>query len=148
MDIDQDIFDTKTDPGATEWCINDDVIRLREWGTDIIHRLPQAPWDSAVIGTAESCALQVVDPSGFTSPVHARLDRGPAGWLVRDLASKNGTRVDGARRCEVRLGAERARRASARLGTSRPGWPRCGARGADRYACGPGACRMTSPTSA
>jgi len=89
-----DIFETRTDPGATGWRINDDVVRLREWGTDIIHRLPQAPWDSAVIGTAESCALQVVDPSGFTSPEHARLDRGPSGWLVRDLASKNGTRVN------------------------------------------------------
>jgi FHA domain len=103
MDIGQDIFETKTDPGATEWRINDDVVRLREWGTEIIHRLPQAPWDSAVIGTAESCSLQVVDPSGFTSREHARLDRGPSGWLVRDLDSKNGTRVDGARRAEVRL---------------------------------------------
>jgi len=91
-----DIFETRTDPGATEWRINDDVVRLREWGTDIIHRLPQAPWDSAVIGTAESCALQVVDPSGFTSREHARLDRGSSGWLVRDLDSKNGTRADGA----------------------------------------------------
>ena len=103
MDIGQDIFETKTDPGATEWRIHDDVVRLREWGTEIIHRLPQAPWDSAVIGTAESCSLQVVDPSGFTSREHARLDRGPSGWLVRDLASKNGTRVDGSRRAEVRL---------------------------------------------
>jgi predicted component of type VI protein secretion system len=103
MDIGQDIFETKTDPGATEWRIDDDVVRLREWGTEIIHRLPQAPWDSAVIGTAESCSLQVVDPTGFTSREHARLDRGPTGWLVRDLASKNGTRVDGSRRDEVRL---------------------------------------------
>ena len=103
MDTDQDIIETKTDPGATEWRITDDVVRLREWGTDIIHRLPHAPWDSAVIGTAESCSLQVVDPSRFTSREHARLDRDPSGWLVRDLASKNGTRVDGSRRAEVRL---------------------------------------------
>jgi FHA domain-containing protein len=98
-----DIFATRTDRGATEWRINDDVVRLREWGTDIIHRLPQAPWDSAVIGTAESCAVQVVDRSGFTSREHARLDRSPSGWMVRDLASKNGTRADGSRRTEVRL---------------------------------------------
>jgi len=94
---------TRTDHGAAEWHINDDVVRLREWGTDIIHRLPQTPSDSAVIGTAESCALQVVDPSGFTSREHAHLDRGSSGWLVRDLASKNGTRADGARRAEVQL---------------------------------------------
>jgi FHA domain len=98
-----DIVTTRTDQGATEWRINDDVIRLREWGTDIIHRLPQAPWDRAVIGTAESCSMQVVDPSGFISREHARIDRGQSGWLVRDLDSKNGTRADGARRAEVRL---------------------------------------------
>jgi hypothetical protein len=94
---------TRTDRGATEWRINDDVVRLREWGTDIIHRLPQPPWDSAVIGTADTCSLQVVDPSGYTSREHARLERGTTGWMVRDLDSKNGTRVDGARRTEVRL---------------------------------------------
>jgi FHA domain len=98
-----DLFATVADCGATEWRINDEVVRLREWGTDIIHRLPQAPWDRAVIGTAESCSLQVVDPSGLTSREHACLERGPSGWLVRDLASKNGTRADGARRSEVRL---------------------------------------------
>jgi len=103
MDTDQDIIETKTDPGATEWRITDDVVRLREWGTDIIHRLPHTPWDSAVIGTAETCELQVVDPSGCTSPEHARLDRGLSGWVVRDIGSKNGIRVDGARRAEVRL---------------------------------------------
>ena len=70
---------------------------------DIIHRLPQAPWDSAVIGTADTCSLQVVDPSGYTSREHARLERGTMGWMVRDLDSKNGTRVDGARRSEVQL---------------------------------------------
>jgi FHA domain len=97
------MFATRTDPGATEWRIHDDVVRLREWGTEIIHRLPQPPWDSAVMGTAETCSLQLVDPSGYTSREHARLDRGPSGWTVRDLGSKNGTRADGARRTEVRL---------------------------------------------
>lgn len=94
---------TRTDRGATEWHINDDVVRLREWGTDIIHRLPRPPWDSGVIGTAETCSLQVVDPSGYTSREHARLERGTTGWLARDLDSKNGTRADGARQSEVRL---------------------------------------------
>jgi hypothetical protein len=97
------IVKTRTDRGATEWHINDDVVRLREWGTDIIHRLPQPPWDSAVIGTADTCSLQVVDPSGYTSREHARLDRGSSGWTVRDLDSKNVTHADGARRTEVRL---------------------------------------------
>jgi FHA domain len=97
------MFATRTDCGATEWRINDDVVRLREWGTDIIHRLPQPPWDSAVIGTAETCSLQVIDPLCYTSREHARLDRDPSGWTVRDLGSKNGTRADGARRIAVRL---------------------------------------------
>ena len=97
------ISETTEDPGATEWRITDDVIRLREWGTDIIHRLPHAPWDSAVIGTAETCTLQVVDPSGWASPEHARVDRGLSGWMVRDIGSKNGIRADGAHRAEVQL---------------------------------------------
>ena len=74
MDIGQDIFETKTDPGATEWRIHDDVVRLREWGTEIIHRLPQAPWDSAVIGTAESCSrVQLIvcaESRQHTKPYH------------------------------------------------------------------------------
>ena len=74
---------TRTDRGATEWRINDDVVRLREWGTGIIHRLPQPPWDSAVIGTAETCSLQVVDPSGYTSREHARLERSTMGCSAR-----------------------------------------------------------------
>jgi hypothetical protein len=94
---------TRTDRGATEWRIDDEVIRLREWGTDIIHRLPQAPWDSVTIGTADSCTLRLVDPSGFTSREHARLERSRQSWIVRDLDSKNGTRIDGARRNEIRL---------------------------------------------
>jgi hypothetical protein len=97
------MFATRTDRGATEWRIDDEVIRLREWGSDIIHRLPPPPWDSAIIGTAETCTLRVNDPSGFTSREHARLDRSRLGWIVRDLDSKNGTRLDGARRTELRL---------------------------------------------
>jgi len=94
---------TRTDRGATEWRISDEVIRLREWGTDIVHRLPPPPGDSAIIGTADTCALRVVDPLGFTSREHARLERRRFGWGVRDLDSKNGTRLDGARRPEMVL---------------------------------------------
>jgi hypothetical protein len=97
------MFATITDHGAAEWRIDDEVVRLREWGTDIIHRLPGAPWDSVTIGTADACTLQLIDQSGYTSREHARLERVPSGWIVRDLGSKNGTRVDGARRSELRL---------------------------------------------
>jgi hypothetical protein len=93
---------TRTDRGSTEWRIDDEVVRLREWGTDIVHRLP-APSETAIIGTAETCALQVFDPTYCTSREHARLERGKAGWIVHDLESKNGTRIDGARRSELRL---------------------------------------------
>jgi len=94
---------TRTDRGANEWRIDDEVVRLREWGTDIIHRLPPSPWDSATIGTSDACTLQLADPSGCMSREHARLERGRSGWIVRDLESKNGMRADGARRSELRL---------------------------------------------
>lgn len=94
---------TKTDRAATEWRIEDEVIRLREWGTDNIYRLPAPPTDSLLVGTADTCMFRLVDPSGHTSREHARLERRRGGWFVCDLDSKNGMRADGARRTELRL---------------------------------------------
>jgi hypothetical protein len=94
---------TRTDSGATEWRIADEVVQLREWATDNTHRLPAAPVDSLMVGTADSCLFRLVDPSGHTSREHARLERRKHGWIVRDLDSKNGIRIDGARRPDGRL---------------------------------------------
>jgi hypothetical protein len=99
---------TKTDVAANEWAIDDGVVRLREWGTDTIRVLPPPPTNEWTIGAAETCALQLEDPSGRVSRLHARLVRDHAKWLLRDLGSKNGMRLDGARRDEIVLepGAE------------------------------------------
>jgi len=97
------MFATITDLGATEWLIDDAVVRLREWGTDSHHWLPGPPWGSVTIGTADTCTLRLVDRSGYASREHARVERVASGWIVRDLGSANGTRIDGARRFELRL---------------------------------------------
>lgn len=88
---------TRTDSGADEWMIDDEVIQLREWGTEQIHALPP-PGEEWTIGAAETCAVKLVDPSRRVSREHARLLREHSRWEIRDLGSKNGTRLDGARR--------------------------------------------------
>lgn len=88
---------TQADPSGGAWLIDDEVTHLREWGT---HRLHPLPPDGAevTIGAAEGCGLRLVDPARRVSRQHARLYREHAGWTIRDLESKNGTRIDGARR--------------------------------------------------
>jgi len=105
---------TKTDITANQWAINDSVMRLREWGTDAIRMLPEAPtneWaplNEWTIGAAEICAFQLHDPTRRVSRMHARLVRDKAQWLLRNLGSKNGIRLDGAHQLEIVLepGAE------------------------------------------
>lgn len=87
---------TKTDAAAAEWSIGDEVIRLRQWGTDQIHLLPTLPIERWLVGTAESCSLRLVDR--LVSREHACLIRDQGKWSIRDLGSKNGLRYDGARR--------------------------------------------------
>src|SRR3954467_12612341 len=94
---------TRTDVGAIEWAINDDVTQLRQWGTDRAYLLPERPVETWDIGAGLDCALRLVDESGRLSRRHARLEHEAAGWVVRDLASKNGIRLDGARRAAVLL---------------------------------------------
>ena len=89
---------TTPDAHASEWEISDDVVRLREWGSDRIHALPSSTHGEVLIGSSDACALRLVDPSGQTSRRHARLAREQGRWTLRDLGSTNGTRVDGARR--------------------------------------------------
>ncbi|HEU4734998.1 MAG TPA: FHA domain-containing protein [Kofleriaceae bacterium] len=99
---------TSTDCSATEWWIDDEVIQLREWGTESIHRLPECPWGGVTIGSADTCALRLVDPNGLISRKHAWLERSRQSWNVHDLDSRNGIRIDGVRRSEGGLdpGAE------------------------------------------
>ena len=96
---------TKTDIAAGEWSIDDRVMQLREWGTDNIHLLPQPPevgLANLSIGSAEVCSLQIHDPSGRVSRLHASLDHHSGGLLLRDL-SKNGIRLNGARCSQIEL---------------------------------------------
>jgi hypothetical protein len=54
---------------------------------------PRGDPDSFSIGRSGGCDLAIADMT--VSRVHARLERGAAGWLLTDLGSTNGTRVNG-----------------------------------------------------
>ena len=49
--------------------------------------------ESRVLGRAQSCDYVIYDPT--VSNRHAELVRTPDGWVIRDLGSRNGTRVNG-----------------------------------------------------
>jgi hypothetical protein len=87
---------TKTDLGVEAWPIDDDVVRLREWGSDRIHPLPADP--ELTLGSSEICSHPLVDPTGRLSRQHARLTREAGRWIAHDLDSKNGLWLDGVRR--------------------------------------------------
>jgi hypothetical protein len=89
--------ETRTDPaGPNEWRIRDEVVRLREWGTSIVHPLPPSR-DTFIIGAADGCWLRLWDPAGRVSRKHAELTYSErAAWTISDL-SKNGVHLDGAR---------------------------------------------------
>ncbi len=92
---------TKTDLGADAWAIDDEVVRLREWGTDLSYPLPAGA--EVTIGSAETCTLQLTDPSGCLSRQHAQLVREGTRWIAHDLDSKNGMQLDGVRRPKAPL---------------------------------------------
>ena len=94
---------TTPDAAASEWKIDDAVMRLRGWGSDAINILPAPATGGFTVGTDDECALQLEDPSGQVSRVHASLVHDHTRWLLRDLGSKNGLRLDGARRAEIVL---------------------------------------------
>src|ERR1041384_4935097 len=94
---------TRTDAGATEWRIKDEVIRLRAWASDATYTMPPPPTDPGAMGTGKTCLFHLTDPAGFISREHAVLERHRKGWLVRDLDSKNGLKFDGTRGCELLL---------------------------------------------
>jgi pSer/pThr/pTyr-binding forkhead associated (FHA) protein len=94
---------TKTDSATGEWLLDDEVIQLRQWGTDVVHKLPKLPSDGCTAGAASDCEIRIDDPSQMVSRRHARLVREGGQWLFVDLDSKNGLRLDGARRSEIVL---------------------------------------------
>jgi hypothetical protein len=56
-------------------------------------QFPRSGGDQFSIGRDASCDLAIADMT--VSRVHARLERTPEGWLLSDLESTNGTRVNG-----------------------------------------------------
>jgi hypothetical protein len=54
---------------------------------------PRGAGDSFSIGRADECDLTIADMT--VSRVHATLERTADGWLLTDLSSTNGTRVNG-----------------------------------------------------
>jgi hypothetical protein len=68
-------------------------------------RFPRGAGTFFSIGRDAGCDLAIADMT--VSRVHARLERTPDGWLLTDLASTNGTRVNGWRvrgQVQVRAG--------------------------------------------
>ncbi|TMQ06141.1 MAG: FHA domain-containing protein, partial [Deltaproteobacteria bacterium] len=55
------------------------------------------------VGSAPGCEIRLDDPLHQVSRLHARLVREGHKWILRDGDSKNGLRVDGARRSEIVL---------------------------------------------
>lgn len=85
---------------SAEWAVDDDVIRLREWGTERIYPLFSDDWRRGVvrtIGSAPGNWIQIRDPKRRISRKHAHLKRERGRWCVFDGDSTNGLFLDGAR---------------------------------------------------
>lgn len=92
-----------TPADVDEWAICDEVVQLRQWGTADVYALPRPTTTPYIIGSADTCSLQLVDPTGFMSRHHAFVMQRDSQWVARDLGSKNGLLLDGAHRTEFAL---------------------------------------------
>ncbi|RMG12844.1 MAG: FHA domain-containing protein [Planctomycetota bacterium] len=80
----------------------DDVPRLEALtGPDSGRRHPLLPGDGFLVGRDEACQVALADRS--VSRQHARIERGPTGYVLRDLGSTYGTFVGPMRVREVVL---------------------------------------------
>ncbi len=87
---------TAPDPLALEWALTDNVVRLREWGTDRIYGV--SAHGEITIGATDDATVRLRDPSGRMSRRHAVLVRQGDVSFIRDAGSTNGIRIDGAAR--------------------------------------------------
>lgn len=96
---------TRTDPvGLREWMIDDEVTRLREWGSDRTYDLPRTTANAELtVGSASTCEIRLDDGWRSVSRRHARLVREPSGWVMHDAGSKNGLWLDNGRRLAIGL---------------------------------------------
>jgi len=84
------------------------VIHLREWATTTVHPLPEDATGPVTLGTAETCAIRVRDPSRQPGQVYAWLTRSFGRWALMDARSERGISINGARclYAELRPGVE------------------------------------------
>ncbi|HWO21291.1 MAG TPA: FHA domain-containing protein [Kofleriaceae bacterium] len=87
---------TNTNDLPEEWAINDEVVRLREWGTDRAHPLFSDARGPLTVGSMPTCSIPIDDKTHRVSRKHAVLQRVQGKWGVLDQ-SKNGLYRDGAK---------------------------------------------------
>jgi hypothetical protein len=92
---------TKADPAATGWAIKDAVNRLRVLGSERVFELAGA--DRLVLGTSPECSLRLDDSTDRVSRHHATLVRDGEIWMMHDLGSTNGIRLNGEERRSFQL---------------------------------------------
>jgi FHA domain len=91
-----------TSPAGDAW-FRDDVVQLREWRTNLVHRLPPVPVQECTIGSAQTCSIRLADDSNQVSRFHARLLPDHGRWKLLDTGSMNGIMVEGHQSPEVVL---------------------------------------------
>jgi FHA domain-containing protein len=99
---------TNIDPkGRTGWYVDDAIVRLRLWGTEYAHPLPESRVPLK-LGSGPTCDVQLHDEAGRLSREHAMLVPEPAGWEIRDLGSTNGLWIEGslATKCTLQAGVK------------------------------------------
>ncbi|HET7501826.1 MAG TPA: FHA domain-containing protein [Kofleriaceae bacterium] len=94
---------------------SDDVVRLREWGSERIHVLPASspamssptspisPGDLWLVRTEPTGALELTEQPAPASCRHALLSCTEGRWSISDLGTGDGLQQDGARRAEIAL---------------------------------------------
>ncbi|HEX4420821.1 MAG TPA: FHA domain-containing protein [Kofleriaceae bacterium] len=87
---------TKLDPsGRIDWSIDDILIHLRLWAAESRYLLPEQR--ALKLGSGSGCDVRLHDTTGQLSREHAMMIPELGRWQIRDLGSKNGLWVEGAR---------------------------------------------------
>jgi Inner membrane component of T3SS, cytoplasmic domain len=99
---------TEVDPTTACRAFDGPVEQLRIWGSHTTYPLPRPPVEHWTIGAAKTCEIRLDDQARCVSRLHAQLLRKDGQWVLRDLDSKNGVWLDGARCSEATIepGAE------------------------------------------
>jgi hypothetical protein len=99
---------TGTDPRVSEWAISDQIVQLRQVGTQTIYLLPRAVIAGQLeagisLGSSKICDIQIEDQRKRVSRHHAVLLFKEGYWNAVDVGSKNGLLFDGVKQCSARL---------------------------------------------